>query len=415
MALGLLYAADRDPSALFSDARAKMLASANRAIEYTCVQTVERKFYQSFAGTAHETCPLMLTDAQDPAKAWNLRLTSTDRLRLDVTVAKLGEIFSWAGESRFEDRGIDTVVRDGPIGSGSFASFLNMILWHDVQEFRYDGHRLSDGRDLMEYSFRVAQADSRYYHVKFRQDWEATGYFGSIFLEPGSGNVVRLHLETVRPDIGPSCQTASTLDFSTNEDAALPFVLPKRARQVFLTLDGNETENISTFSNCREYRGESTIKFEAPSETEANRSPSQNRVEVAAGTSFSLALLDPIDSNAAAAGDSFRATLRGTLRDTRKRVIGKTGDVVSGRIRRVQMNVWPRAVYLVLAPTELQTGEERIELAADAETSRGGKGTQVMIPRVGEGHGGVFEFRGANVVVPAGFESAWRTVKVEEK
>ena len=198
LVLGLLHAGDRDPGAVFDDARAKLLASMNRAPAYTCVQTVERKFYRSFSAAAHDACPLLLTDTQDPTKAWNLRLTSTDRLRLEVTVAKLGEIFSWVGESRFDDRGIDTVVRDGPIGSGSFASFLNMILWHDVKEFRYDGHKLQDGRDVMEYSFRVSQADS-HYHVKFRLDWEPTGYFGSIFLDPATGSVIGLRLETVRP------------------------------------------------------------------------------------------------------------------------------------------------------------------------------------------------------------------------
>ena len=191
-------------------------------------------------------------------------------------------------------------------------------------------------------------------------------------------------------------------------------MLPKRARQIFLSLDGSETENISTFSNCREYRGESTIKFEAPSETGANQAPLQMRVRWWPIFRSLCSLLDPIDTAVAAAGDSFRAILRGTLRDTRKRAVGKTGSFVWGRIRRVQINQSPRAVYLVLSPTEIQTGEERIELAADAETRRGGKGTQVIVPRHGEGHGGVFEFPGTNVVVPVGFESDWRTVAVTE-
>ncbi|HUI54059.1 MAG TPA: hypothetical protein VLY04_03755 [Bryobacteraceae bacterium] len=418
LAVGLLKAGTGpDPDDVLKQALLKVLASATRAQNYTCVETVERRYFTRAFTSAPPGCPLVLDEWRDPPLA--LRLSSTDRLRLDVTVANGAEIFSWAGASRFE-AGIETVVNAGPIGSGAFGSYLNTIMLRDVKQFRFESHNLVDGYDLMEYSFRVAKSDSHYF-IKRGNSYDAAGYFGSIFLDPANGDLVRLRMETIdlSSGIGP-CQSETTLQFSKAE-TGLPFLLPASARQRFADPNGGQVENHTNFSACREYRGESAITFNAPPGSLAGQGGKDAPAEhppLPAGLSFTLELLDPIDTNSAAAGDLFRARLVQPLRDGKGRTLARAGTLVDGMLRRVQSVVSPPEVYVVLAPRTLWRGEQRVPLAAMRDWSKVVQASRdkrrprvpILIPYPDEGAGGVFQFSGQTVVVPKGFRSDWRTV-----
>jgi len=411
-----------DPDEVLQQVRAQVLASSKRAPGYTCVETIERKYFRPVTTTRSHACPTVVGEWRDPALAPELRLASTDRLRLDVTMMRQSEIYSWVGASRF-DAGIDTVVREGPVGSGAFDALLDMIFRTDVKQFRFEGHKPVAESDLLEYSFRVAQRDSHYW-VKTHDSWVASGYSGSIFVEPRSGGVVRLRVEIDDPPLATGiCQTAATLDFGTAPTGAAPFLLPAETRQEFLYPGGIEAENTMDFAACREYRGESAISFGPPAsgltgETGKNvEAQSTGKIlRVDAGLAFTLELLERIDTDVAAAGDGFRARLAGALRDKKHKTLAPAGSIVEGRLRRVQSFVSPPQVYLVLAPAALWAGDERVPLAAirdwsvqRALTGNPG-GMKVLLPYREEGPAGVFRLPEQHVMVPAGFRSDWRTV-----
>src|SRR5579872_160932 len=193
LALRLLHAGTgHDPDEVLERVRAKVLASSDRARDFMCVETVERKFYRPDAPVRGNVCPEAQVEWRDPAGG--LRLMSTDRLRLDVTLTENGESYSWVGASRF-DGDIDAVVRRGPIGSGAFASFLDVIFRRDVKDFHFEGHRLDTGDDLMEYSFAVTRSDS-HYQVKENRSWAPAAYAGSVFVDPVKDEVIRLRIAT---------------------------------------------------------------------------------------------------------------------------------------------------------------------------------------------------------------------------
>lgn len=411
-ALSVLHAASgADPVSVWKQVLAKLAASSLQEQNYACVETVERRYYAPIGRYPRETCPDRVPEA-DPAHASTLSLDSLDRLRLDVAISRAGELYSWPGASRFDDEGIAGVIHDGPIGTGPFGSFLNMIFWHDTRDFIYAGQRRVNGATALEYRFRVPEADSHYY-VKLNDASVQEGYFGSVFVNPATSEIVRLTIETTGPAIDSgSCQSRSTLDFGEARIEGAPFRLPVRAQQLFLRIDGRQIQNITTFAQCRQFAGESTVRFEAP----ALASPSASgkpTAPIAAGLTFQLELLDRIDTNKAAAGDRFRARLRGELTGADGKLAARDGSIVEGRIRRVAIYGWPTGTIVVLAPRAVLLDGERIPLAANRDWT--GVTGRVLVPDAGDQPAGVFRLNGFQSSLPGGFLSRWRTVEVKAK
>lgn len=113
-----------------------------------------------------------------PTPDLSLQLAVTDRLHLDVTMTRTGEIFSWVGARRFSDAPIDQMVQ-GPMGTGAFGGFLSIVFKQDVQKFTFRGNTEVDGRTLMGYSFEVAPEHSSY-KVSYSGSWVKSGYSGTV-------------------------------------------------------------------------------------------------------------------------------------------------------------------------------------------------------------------------------------------
>src|SRR5215470_6607519 len=116
--------AQQDPLALLSRVRARIADTLDRLPRYMCTETIDRNLYEPAAGAERRpnTCG-------DPAARTATRLTTSDRLRLDVatTAAFQGEMYSWVGEARFNDRDLMDMIHEGAISNGSFASALTTI------------------------------------------------------------------------------------------------------------------------------------------------------------------------------------------------------------------------------------------------------------------------------------------------
>jgi len=420
LALGMLRAGtDNDPDLVLQQVTEKVLGSVGRARGYMCVETVERAYYRKMSPDLSRKCPPASTEWNELAA--DLRLASTDRLRMDVILTATGEVYSWPGASHF-DGDIDTVVTEGPIASGAFSSLLDVMFATDVKQFHYEGHKLVGGEDRMEYSFSVLQRDS-HYPVKAGGDWMTVGYGGSIFVDPAQVEITRLRIYTLDGAPYGVCETQTELDFSLAQ-AGVPFLLPAQSRQHFLLPGGHEVSNSTRFANCQEYRGESTISFDSPVvpvNGPAAKTPLADRVRIPGGLLFTLELMEPIDTDHAAAGDRFHARLVGALRNARKEVLAANGSAVEGRLLRVQTLELTNDVEVVLAPSAVWIGDERVALAAERDWSKLLKEAadkhrprpQLWIPLAPEWPAGVVRLNGAHNVLPAGLRLDWRTVWIK--
>ncbi len=416
-------AADRDPSAVLNRVIAKVLESGRRMPNYTCVETVTRVFYRPRAESFARACSVLLEQRQHPTLDMVLHPYSMDRLRLDVTMADHGEIFSWAGASKFDDAGIEHLVGEGPIGTGAFGAFLMVVFREDQNRFSFVRDISSNGRKLMEYSYRVPLSGS-HYKIKAGDQWVFSAYRGTFQADPETDDVVQLVVQTEElPLATGSCMSISTMDYAPVQIGSSQFLLPTQMKQRWVDPTGNEVENTTTFQTCREYKGESTLTF-LP---EGDAAPATDRASVAAaippipaGLRFSMVLSPPIDTNTAATGDLFTGTLAEPLKGAKSKVLAPKGSLVEGRIVRLETLERPPQVFLVLRPRSVEVKGVKTPLAAAldwpsvvlANRDALRKRVEFYLPRQGEERTGLFRFLGDHVVTPKGFRTEWRTLDV---
>jgi hypothetical protein len=206
-------------AALLNRTKAKVLANDSQIQNYTCVETIVRDYYRPAASTLEHACSWLLEQRSHPGPAMELQHESTDRLRLDVAGTPRGEIFSWAGASRFSDDYVDRVVHEGPISTGAFGAFLAVIFGTDAKKFTVVGPLTVNGRRFMEYSFDVPQADSHYKVKLLDGNRVPMAYSGVVRVDAETANPVRLIFRSAElPQASGSCQSVASLELPAHQD-----------------------------------------------------------------------------------------------------------------------------------------------------------------------------------------------------
>jgi hypothetical protein len=411
-------ASERNSEEVIKRATERVVDSAARIPSCTCVETIAREYYRPTVATLPRSCPVLMKERQHPTPDLILRLAMTDRLRLDVTMTGRGEIFSWVGARRFDDRSIFQFV-DGPMVTGAFGGFLAVIFKQDVHKFTFERTLEVDGRRLMEYSFHVAPENSSYKMEIFGSLAKA-GYSGTVLADPATGDVVRLTADATEfPEAANACDISTNLALQRVKIGDSDFLLPAQARQRYVVTDGQETQITTTFANCREYVGESSVSFTAPEPGADGLPPSapSASVPIPAEQRFTVELTAPIVSATAAGGDSFSGRLATPLRDDRRRTLARTGSLVEGRLLRVERHPVPPAFTVVALKLErVEIAGSMVPLTAVRDWLRELSGSrnrkarvEIPLPLPSEKSAAVFRFAGDHVVIPRGYRSDWRT------
>jgi hypothetical protein len=129
----------------------------DRLPRYLCTQTIDRSQYEPDRNVFVKDCE-ELEISRDTR--WKLLRTTSDRLRLDVSVAAQREIYSWVGENQFGNRSLFEIVNEGTLSTGYFQGFLELVFRSDNAVFSYAAETSEAGRKLMLifYSWRRTQA-----------------------------------------------------------------------------------------------------------------------------------------------------------------------------------------------------------------------------------------------------------------
>jgi len=257
--------------------------------------------------------------------------------------------------------------------------------------------------------------------MKADRSFVAVAYMGTFRVDPETADVISMTIITGDLPLATlTCQTTTTMDFTRVQIGEAQFLLPKQARQHFIYPDAEEVENTTSFTNCREFRGKSTVTYSpaALPMSEAAKAVSTQLPWLPPGLRFSLVLTAAIPTGAAAAGDPFSAKLADALRDAKGKVLAPKGALVEGRLMRVQCYRRPPESIIVLKPEKLWVRGAAVPLSAARDWTlvltdrarQGKKGIEILVPLRGEDNSGVFRFSGDPFTVPAGFRSEWRTV-----
>lgn len=408
--------AERESVDVLKRATARVIANYENFRSLTCVETIERDYYRPRTPMLPGCHQVMEERQQGPV----LLLCSRDRLRLEVATSSAGEIHAWPGASRFSDSPLGSLVPSGPIGTGPFGVLLNLIFVHDVKAFARVGELMLDGRRSLTYQFSVPPADSHFL-VKSQDNttWLVAGYEGGVRIDAESADPISLSVTANNPPPATGvCQTMTSVQLKRARVHDEDVLMPDIGRLHFVGSTGNETRSRITFSNCRLYSSESSITFYDQGEATAVRLAASPVVPAAVPDSvpFSMELVDPIDSNTAAAGDRFAARLTDSVKDGR-RLIAPKGATVEGRISDVEVTFRPQQMvmfglipeYVDVRGAKMPFGarlDTRLQVLAKERKKR--KGLEFYLPEPGEwAH--QFRFNGTHAVLPKGFVSRWVT------
>lgn len=302
----------------------EVLDTVDRLPRYLCTQTIDRSQFEPIPGTAKDDC--------EPSREKQLRLTTSDRLRLDVAMSAGHEMYSWVGESHFDNRSLFELAPRGALSTGAFASFLEVVFRDDRAGFSYRGESKEHGRQVAEFEFHVPASSSHYaFHGPGAR--VITGYSGTILVDPQTAELVRLTVESEGlPSETGSCEVHTSLAYHRARLNGADFLLPSLVDLRIVNRDGVESQNTTTYSGCHEFVGESAVSFDAPGDAAVPGSGAPGSENgLPASRPFTIQT-EAVDAANAAAGDKIEATLTAPLRDLEGRTIAPAGAKVVARI-----------------------------------------------------------------------------------
>ena len=368
-------AAAQSPSQILVRVRDLAEASLARMSNYMCTQTIERKHFSLQHMPRKRSCDPAPGPAADGT---DLRLRNSDRLRMDVARTTAGEMYSWAGENRFEDRDLFEVVGGyRAISTGNFTGIFWMVFQGDFPEFSFSGLATEDGRDLAVYRFQVPAERS---HSFFgRQRFVPMAYTGTLRVDARTADPVRL---TVRsgglPRETHACETTTDLHLERVKINDGDLFLPTEAELTITYDDGSSDRNSIRSTGCREFRGESSVTFDAAREASLPAFASSADAEgpaaapftLVSGTEFAVTLADDLDTAKAAAGDPIRCRVATTIEDRKAGVFVPKDTLIQGRITRMERFYAKGSLPMLAISARMDTlGAGRRSIAIAAEGS----------------------------------------------
>ena len=403
------------PDEILQGALARLRSETSTFSRYACIETVERQYFEPARMETGRQC------SQVPAADSGEKLESVDRLRLEVTVSEGNEIYSWPGATRFDSRDVTEIIRQGPIATGSFGTHLLAVFNNRQVEYRFAGEETRAGRRLLEFRFHVPLAASQY-RVRVGTAYQAIAYDGSFWVDAESLEMQRFTVEAEDvPRATSICRLDAELDYQAQTNGGRGFLLPSQGQLHIDFESARRTNNITTFSNCREYQAESEVVFQGSPQIDQSTAvrPPWASVALPIGLPVTLALEAPVDTDSAAAGDPVAARVVAAVRrpgtDT---VLIPAGAMVHGRLTRVERHLEPKPYFLIaMSFNRLDWQGISSPFGAHAEAN------ETLARELGANPsepGGGFRFwdtgtflfptSKSRYVIPAGFSTKWMTL-----
>ena len=417
---GSLVAAD--PAALLQRARERIIDNIDHIPNYTCVQAVSRQqFRQIGFMNRRPSCSAILDERAQRTQS-HLKLASVNRLRLDVALSEGHEIFSWAGDKKFESEDVHQLVGGGMTGTGDFAAFTISIFASDSALYEFRGETKVGATTLAEYRYRVSRELS-HYTMRGGSHLATMAYAGTFWIDTGSSDLIRLTVQVDEPPPESGiCQVNSTMEYQRMPIGSERFLLPRKSTLSMVDRGGDESLNTIEYSSCRAYSAESTLRFESAAAASEGGSAITPPAMLPKTRRVSIKLSSIIDSRTAVAGDIVRGVLAKPIRDQNGQTLVPAGAPVVGRLTRMEERWVPShcfAVGLRFDAVELNGHEIPLTLAAlpvagevsDPRSQLRPRGSEIGLPPIERRPGvGSFLFgRKAPLILGEKFQSEWET------
>ena len=321
---------------VFDRARSNVARQLSAVGNYTCVLTVDRTVYVEPARFA-SGCK-----GADPSRE---KPFMHDRLRLDVAASEGKEIFSWHGGSKFSSAGVNDVVRSGPISSGSFVGYLRNIFFTQGVAISLNKGESNDKA----YRFRYyVPLNSSGYHVRGRKGNFLAPYHGTFVIRADTFQLQSLSVDAGEiPKAAEVCSANSEISYQNVEIAGKSLLIPKSFQLHMLNMTALDTFSQSEYTQCREFRGESTLRFDWDDSAQEHSARAVHDEWLRAGTELHVRLSTVIDDQNSFTGDPVGGVLLNPVRVENLKITVPKGAVVSGVVSRMELRYQPKRYYVV--------------------------------------------------------------------
>jgi len=224
---------------LLDKVKARAQENLRRLPDYTCTENVERSL------RAHR----------------ERRLRHWDTVHLNVAYVGGKEFFGLPGTGRVDQVNFDKLVSP-PIGNGQFALFVQSIFVDQRAMFGPASKTRLDGKPAFRFDYQVPLARSGF-RIKSSMGEAIVGYSGRFWVARDTLDLMRLVLsgDNLPRSVGIVTDVTTT-DYGGISIGGSVFLLPQRSTYQTTDLLGAQARNVMTFENCRQYVGESVLKFE---------------------------------------------------------------------------------------------------------------------------------------------------------
>ena len=392
----LLAQAPPPDAALYNKARATMSDILANQPNYTCLETIDRSERAKPKG----------------------KFETIDSLRFEVAYVDKNELYAWPGSKKFDDTSImDMVPAGAAIATGAFAGHAQYLFRSNVAIVKIGGWVDEDGKRFARYTFTVPANRSRYVLMKSKSDTATVGYSGEIWIDPGTTHVTRivLHADDIPPRV-EIANTATLIEYASTKIGDREFWLPSRSVEEITSSTGRTDRNLTRFSGCRAFTGESTLRFDDVPTEEAVAQPVKV-VELPAGIWFEIQFDQDIDSNNTHVGDPIPATLASDIKH-KGQVLFPKGSVVELRLVRMQRRPDFLSFEVSTGDVISKTATARL-LAVPDSTARSRPssppGTPQVLGEIRRPGLGTFSVRGSRMTLRKGYRSVWFTTSAKEE
>jgi len=270
-----------------------------------------------------------------------------DRLRLDVAVSEGREIYSWHGEAKFTSSRVSDVVQTGPISSGSFIGFLQNIFMRRGARFTFAGTSEQNGSTTYTFNYVVPLADSAY-QVQTRHNAVPVPFHGSFSVKSPDFELASLHVVAdAIPEDSEICSADTDVTYQMVSISDHPSLIPAT---FLLSVDDDthwHTVSRNEYSECREFRGESTIHFEftdGAAQTAAQQTNTDRSLP--AGIPLKVRIQSRVDDRISYVGDPVEGFLLNRFKVPGTNTTVPKGAVLNGVITKLEDHYLPENYQL---------------------------------------------------------------------
>jgi hypothetical protein len=389
-ALACLYAqSDPSPEALLDAIRQKMRQNLSRLPDYTCRLNIQRS-----AGVERAR-----------------RLQPVDNVHIDVGYLNGKELYAWPGQ-KFEDVKLEEMLpAGGAVGTGDFGLHIKGIFLSEGPSFTYTGRGTDEGRQVIQFQYRVPRAKSRYV-LRTAVDRDAVvGYRGSFSVD--ANTLLLERLEVILDDIPRRTRVrraGSILTYAVTRIGDVDFLLPHTSELFIVDEHGRERRNLTRFEQCHKYSGESVVSFEEVAPTGGGTPQPVTELHLPTGLLVEMILRTTLDGTRAAIGDPISAVVSHDSNKAGETVIPK-GAKVTGRITRISQVTRGRVVYQVvgLRLLSVEFAGGKAQFAASLESVAMAAAQTEVGPGSHPSEALLF-VKGNSLHIPPGAHMIWRTV-----